>query len=151
MTSYFDLQAVHLAGDIADQLGLDLPKLVEIIIGETFCAVKNYLESKVDERTISNESSSDTIKPLPESDSRDSDTSESQSDIIAVTQGVTLGDPNAAWVRSSESGLTLEWRHHLFKCVDSAPLIMKKKGDPSGYVSRLQCSDTVVLNFSNCL
>ena len=46
---------------------------------------------------------------------------------------MTIGDPTAASVRSSGSGLTLEWRHHLFKCVDSAPLIMKKKeDDPNG-------------------
>ena len=46
---------------------------------------------------------------------------------------MTIGDSTAASVRSSGSGLTLEWRHHLFKCVDSAPLIMKKKEDePNG-------------------
>ena len=128
---------MHLAGDIADHLGLDLPKLAEIIIGETFCAVKNYLEAQVGERTLSNASSGDTINLRSESEPRASDTSENMSDIVAVTQGLTLGDPNAAWVRSSESGLTLEWRHHLFKCVDSAPLIMKKKGDPNGYGTEL--------------
>ena len=124
---------MHLAGDITDKLGLDLPKLAEIIIGETFCAVEKYLESQVGERTLSNASSGDTINLRSESEPRSSHTSKNQSDIIAVTQGVTLGDPNAAWVRSSEAGLTLEWRHHLFKCVDSAPLIMKKKGDSNGY------------------
>ena len=50
-----------------------------------------------------------------------------------MTQGLTIGDPTAASVRIPGNGLTLEWRHHLFKCVDSAPLIMKKKGEPSGY------------------
>ena len=102
--------------------------------------MKNYLESQVGKRTISKASLSDTNKPRPDSEPRASDTSESQSDIVAVSQGSTLGDPNAAWVGSSDGGLTLEWRHHLFKCVDSAPLIMKMKGDPSGYGTHLGTS-----------
>ena len=73
-------------------------------------------------------------KGRPHSLSRNSEESpNNQSDIIAVSQGLTIGDPTAASVRIPGSGLTLEWRHHLFKCVDSAPLIMKKKDEPKGY------------------
>ena len=102
-------------------MGLDLPKLVEVIIGETFCAVKNYLN----EKAISTRAPDDTSKES--ATKREEEIPANQSNVIAVTQGTTVGDPDVASVSSARSGLKLEWRHHLFKCVDSAPLIMKKK------------------------
>ena len=51
---------MHLAGDVTDQMGLDLPKLVEVIIGETFSAVKNYLDVQISDKAISTGSPDNT-------------------------------------------------------------------------------------------
>ena len=41
-------------------MGLDLPKLVEVIIGETFSAVKNYLDVQISDKAISTGSPDNT-------------------------------------------------------------------------------------------
>ncbi len=101
-------KAVQLAGDVVGSWdgATEAPQLLEKLIGTTFKDVQEYL-LHIKEKTYFE-------KNIPITNNSNHNDG----------KGRVLPIPKDATINLSAEGPKEQWRHHLFKCVDSAPLIV---------------------------